>query len=331
MQPARIYYETDVLNYELGKELYQKYQSIEWIEIDSHNNIEELRAKENKEFVSMKKLFILGVRKTHKYTENHKVSDYLVPYTSSGCSAMCLYCYLVCNYNKCSYLRLFVNREQMLDRLVRFSNKSERALTFEIGSNSDLILENTLTGNLVWTIENFIRDGKGNLTFPTKFSMVDPLLSLDHQKRVVFRMSLNPTYMIQNIELGTASLWSRIEAVNKMVDAQYKVGILLAPIILVDNWKVLYSQLLDILNDLLSKKMKEQMFFEIIFMTYSFVHRKINNDAFPEAIELYNKEYMTGRGMGKYCYKSELRREGEAFLQEEIEKRFGKNKILYFS
>ena len=34
-------------------------------------------------------------------------------YTSSGCTAACMYCYLVCNYNKCAYLRLFVNREQM--------------------------------------------------------------------------------------------------------------------------------------------------------------------------------------------------------------------------
>ena len=80
--------------------------------------------------------------------ENHKVSDFLVPYTSSGCSAMCLYCYLVCNYNKCSYMRLFVNREQMLQKIIKTSNQSERELTFEIGSNSDLILENEITLSL---------------------------------------------------------------------------------------------------------------------------------------------------------------------------------------
>lgn len=331
MKPSKIYYEPEVLNYELGKQLYKKYETLEWAPITSHNNIEELRTKENSEFEALKRLLILGIRKTHKYSENHKVSDYLVPFTSSGCSAMCLYCYLVCNYNKCSYLRIFANREEMLERLVRFSRKSEKELTFEIGSNSDLILENTITNNLPFVIEQFVREGRGNLTFPTKFSMVDDLLPLDHQKRVIFRMSVNPDEIISNIEIGTASLVNRVEAINKMVEAGYKVGILIAPVILLEDWKEQYTRLLDILNDTLSTKMKKQMFIEIIFMTYSFVHRKINTEAFPEAIDLYNKDAMVGRGMGKYCYRPEFRQVGEVFFKEEIVKRFGDGKILYFS
>ena len=31
-------------------------------------------------------------------------------------------------------------------------------------------------------------------------------------------------------------------------------------------------------------------------MTYSYVHRKINEEAFPGAINLYQSEKMTGRG-----------------------------------
>jgi spore photoproduct lyase len=331
MRPSKIYFETSALDYTLGKQLQDQFQDIEWIPIESHNNIEELRAKENSEFANMKQLLIIGVRKTHKYTENHKVSDYLVPYTSSGCTAMCLYCYLVCNYNKCSYLRIFVNREQMMDRLIRFANKAEKDLTFEIGSNSDLILENTITGNLPWTIDNFIKGCKGKITFPSKFNMVEPLLNINHQGRVIFRMSVNPQYIISNMEVGTASLDKRIEAINKMVEADYKVGILIARIIMLENWKSLYEQLLDTLVDKLSEKMKKQMFIEIIFMTYSFVHRKINEEAFPEAIELYDQERMKGRGMGKYCYRDNLRAEGDAWIRNEIELRFGRDKILYVS
>ena len=75
-----------------------------------------MQERPNDQFGHRKRNLIAGIRKTHKYVENHKVSGYLVPYTSSGCTAMCLYCYLVCNYNKCAYLRLFVNREQMTGR-----------------------------------------------------------------------------------------------------------------------------------------------------------------------------------------------------------------------
>ncbi len=331
MRPDKIYYEPEVLNYALGKQLKEQFGDIRWNPIDNHNNIEELRKKENSEFARMKQLLIIGVRKTHKYQENHKVSDYLVPYTSSGCTAMCLYCYLVCNYNKCSYLRLFVNREQMLDRLIRTAGQSEKELTFEIGSNSDMVLENTITDNLTWTIENFAKSKKGKLTFPTKFSMVEPLLPLAHQGRVIFRMSVNPQYIISNAEAGTSSLKHRLEAINKMVEADYKTGILIAPVILTEDWKALYTELLNQLEEGLSRKMKKQMFIEIIFMTYSFIHRKINEEAFPEAIDLYDQERMKGRGLGKYSYKQELREEGEVWFRDEIERRFGKNKILYFS
>ena len=58
---------------------------------------------------------------------------------------MCIYCYLVCNFNKCSYLRLFVNREEMLNKIIKTANKSDKELVFEIGSNSDLVLENMIT------------------------------------------------------------------------------------------------------------------------------------------------------------------------------------------
>ena len=88
--PDAIYFEKNIENYKLGKELLEKYKDIPKIEIENHNNIEEMRKKENKEFPKMKKNLIIGIRKTHKFVENHKISDYLVPYTSSGCTASCL-------------------------------------------------------------------------------------------------------------------------------------------------------------------------------------------------------------------------------------------------
>ena len=327
--PKAIYYEKEIVNYDLGKELMEKYKEVPKIEIENHNNIEEMRKKSNKEFANMKRNLIIGVRKTHKFVENHKTSDYLVPYTSSGCTAACMYCYLVCNYNKCAYLRLFVNREKMLDKIIKTSEKSEKELTFEIGSNSDLILENTITNNLVWTIENFKNTNKGKLTFPTKFDMVDPILPLDHQGKVIIRVSVNPEEIINKVEFGTSRLKGRIEAINKLKEAGYKIGILIAPVILVENWKELYHNLIKRLSEELTEKVKKDVFFEIIFMTYSFIHTKINEEAFPNAISLYDKEMMTGRGKGKYWYKNEIRNEAEIYIREQMRKYFPSNIIEY--
>ncbi|MEZ0537929.1 radical SAM protein [Caldicellulosiruptoraceae bacterium PP1] len=324
-----IFYEPPVLNYELGKYLKNKFSHIPWIPIENHNNIEHLQKKQNNEFAKMKRHLVIGVRKSLKYTPNNKISNFLVPYTSSGCSAMCLYCYLVCNYNKCSYFRLFVNREEMMDKLLKTARQSEKELIFEIGSNSDLVLENTITGNLEWTIEQFSRCEKGYLTFPTKFDMVEPFLPLNHRGRVIMRMSVNPQEIIQKVEFGTSSLVKRINALNKMCDAGYKVGMLIAPVVLVDNWMELYKRLINQLSDQLSEKVKNQLFIEIIFMTYSYVHKAINNDAFPNTIELYDKSIMTGRGRGKYCYKEEIRAVGERFLREQLEQKLGNIPIVY--
>lgn len=328
-KPQALYCEKNIEKYPLGKELLEKYADVPKIIIDNHNNIEEMRKKQNSEFANMKRNLIIATRKTHKFVPNHKTSDYLVPYTSSGCTAMCMYCYLVCNYNKCAYLRLFVNREEMLDKIIKTSLNSEKELTFEIGSNSDLILENTITNNLVWTIENFANTQKGKLTFPTKFDMVDDILNLNHKGKIVVRISVNPEEIINKVEFGTSRLEGRIEAINKLAEADYPIGILIAPVILVDNWKELYSDLIKYLYENLSNKAKKSAFFEIIFMTYSYVHRAINTEAFPSAIDLYNKQLMTGRGRGKYMYKNYIREEGEVFLREDMKKYFPNNEIMY--
>lgn len=326
-----VYYEPEALDYKLGQMLQHKYSNLPWIQIESHNRIPEMTAADNRDFPKLKNHLIIGIRKTHRYVPNHKVSDWLVPYTSSGCRAMCLYCYLVCSYNKCAYLRLFVNREQMLDNLLKKDAAAFVPQTFEIGSNSDLLLENTITNNLPYTIERFGREGLGNLTFPTKFDMVNPLLNLNHQGKTIFRMSVNPPEIISRIELGTSPLPARIRALNDMAEAGYPVGLLIAPVILLSDWKRLYGELIDCLADELSDKVTQNGFIEIILMTYSFVQNAINTDAFPNAVQLLDRETMTGRGRGKYCYRNDIRAEAESFLREKLSQQLGTMPILYIS
>ena len=203
----------------------------------------------------------------------------------------------------------------MLEKLIKTANASaDKELTFEIGSNSDLILENSITNNLVWTIQNFAKSNHGYLTFPTKFDMIDPILNISGIERIIVRMSVNPEKIINLIEFGTARLNNRIRAINKLKAAGYKVGILIAPVIFVDNWQVLYSELIRKLSEELSEEVKKDLFFEIIFMTYSFVHNAINTEAFPNAIKLYNPEMMTVRGRRNVHLQNNFKRFGKAIL-----------------
>ena len=88
-------------------------------------------------------------------------------------------------------------------------------------------------------------------------------------------------------------------------------------------------ELIKELESKLSKEAKKDVFFEVIFMTYSYVLTKINEAAFPNAIQLYNKEIMTGRGKGMYWYKENVRKEGERFFVENLSRYFPGNEIVY--
>ena len=48
-----VYYEPDSLNYELGRELKEKYAGLPWFPIASHNSIKEMQEKPNSEFGKM--------------------------------------------------------------------------------------------------------------------------------------------------------------------------------------------------------------------------------------------------------------------------------------
>lgn len=97
--PKTIYYEEDIKNYELGKILLNKYKDTPKIIINNHNNIEELRKKENEEFGKLKQNLIIGIRKTHKFVPNYKTFDFLVPYTSSRLYSNVLVLLLCILYN----------------------------------------------------------------------------------------------------------------------------------------------------------------------------------------------------------------------------------------
>ena len=329
--PDKVYFEPECQDYPLGQALLSRYgeMGIELIPIESHNKIPELRARPNSDFAAMKRHLVLGIRKSLNHQPNHKTSDFLVPWTSSGCAAMCLYCYLVCTYFTSSYLRVFVNREAMMQKLKRAAAKSDRELVFEIGSNSDLVLENTLTGNLQWTIEQFANVPSGRLTLPTKFHMVDELLNLQHGGRTTVRMSLNPTEVINKVEFGTSKLEDRMAAMVKLYEAGYPVGILIAPLVLVDDWKQRYQRLFERMADTLPPALLRAAPFELIFMTYGYAHKEINPQAFPGAVELFDDEMMSPCGRGRYSYKKAVKEEAATLFRELLGRYFPDSDIAY--
>ena len=58
-KPKALYCENNIENYVLGRELLEKYADVSRVIIDNHNNIEEMRKKQNKDFADMKRNLII--------------------------------------------------------------------------------------------------------------------------------------------------------------------------------------------------------------------------------------------------------------------------------
>ncbi len=95
--------------------------------------------------------------------------------------------------------------------------------------------------------------------------MVDSICNIEHNNRIIVRMSVNPEKIINQVEFGTSKLKGRIESINKLKAAGYKLGILIAPApIMIDNWQEEYENLIKYLHENLSEEVKKMYFFEII-------------------------------------------------------------------
>jgi spore photoproduct lyase len=329
--PLRVYYEEAVKEYEQGKELLERYgkMDIPLIPIAAHHKIEELKQRPNKEFTKMKKYLVLGTRKTINLAPNDKSADFIVPFTSSGCTAACLYCYLVCNFNTNSYLRIFMNRDDMINKVKKMIAKVGDHKVYELGCNSDMVLENTITGNLRWAIEEFGKLDNATATFATKFDAVDDLLNAKHNGHTQMRISINPQEVIKRVEIGTSSLRERITAANKMFEAGYKIGLNIAPIILEEGWEENYENMFKEVRELLHPKLKQQLFIEVIFMTYGLPNFYINTESMPNAVNLLDKDKMRPKGPGKYTYRNEFRNPAEEIIRSYIEEYLPEAVISY--
>jgi len=125
------------------------------------------------------------------------------------------------------------------------------------------------------------------VSFATKSSDIDQFIQgVNNPSKCRIRLSLIPEHLRKIIEINTSDIESRLVAINKLVEAGFEVHINLSPIIITSNFQKEYDEFLQLVNDSLSDKAKEQMAYEIIFLTHAeALFDKVNSYA-PKAHEL---------------------------------------------
>lgn len=336
--PDLVFFEPEALNYPLGKELYERYQT-EGIPIKmttSHNQVRGIPGETDvQQYRNAKRTLVVGVRKTLKFEQSKPSAEYALP-LATGCAAHCHYCYLNTNIGTKPYIRVYVNTDEILAQAEKYIREREPEITrFEAACTSDPISIEHITGNLKKAIEFMGQQPNGRLRFVSKFHFVDSLLDAKHNKHTRFRFSMNADYVIRHFEPGTSSFDQRIEAAGKVARAGYPLGFIIAPLYWFDGWEEGYSNLLTRLHQQLAVEAHEDLTFELIQHRFTKVAKKLILQRYPKTkLEMNEEErkYKWGKyGRGKYVYPDVQAKALKNHLEKEIQRLFPKARIEYFT
>lgn len=338
--PKRVIFEKNTLDTKLGKAIYDKVRdnlSIEIIQTSS-NKIKSNIPGENlyEQYRSGKETLVVGEKKGLKFQTCKPSANYQLPLVS-GCMGRCEYCYLNTQLGDKPFVKVFVNVDDILKKAKQYINERLPKITiFEGAATSDPVPVEPYTNSLKKTIEFFAKEENGRFRFVTKYDDIDSLLNIKHNNHTEIRFSINTPKIIDDYEHHSASANKRIEAAIKVAKAGYKIGFIIAPVFLYDNWKEEYKDLIKSIKDKLPNEYNEyneEIMFEVISHRYTTKAKNTIMQIFPETtlpMQDDTRKFKYGQfGYGKYVYSKEQLKEMKDFFILEIKEAFPNSIIKY--
>ncbi|NJC25770.1 SPL family radical SAM protein [Neolewinella antarctica] len=261
---------------------------------------------------------------------------------AKGCPAHCQYCYLAGSLSGAPITRVYANLNTILGNVDNYIQPGEeRATSFEASCYTDPLGLEHLTGSISHTIEKFGQLGPdpstnspgASLRWVTKYDDVTPLLNLDHQGRTRCRISLNADWVTKKLEGGTADLTARIEALRKLREAGYPVGVVLAPIMPFPGWEESYADVLDRVATAVGTD--ADITFELITHRFTPGSKQVLLDWYPntklDLEEEGRRKKFNKFGGHKFVYEKNQLGALKKWMYREVGNRFGEESILYFT
>ena len=335
--PQRIIFEKGSLDYNIGKNIYDKFKDNERCEIINltNNKVKQHIPGDNLYdfYREGKNTLVVGVKKGYKFQGCKPSAHYQLPLLS-GCVGNCQYCYLNTNLGDKPFIKVNVNVDNILEHAQKYiDERSPQVTIFEGSATSDPIPVEPYTHSLKSAIEFFAKSELGRFRFVTKFNDVDSLLDIDHRGKTEARFTINTSYVIDSYEKRTASREKRIEASIKMMEAGYPVGYIIAPVFIYDGWEEDYKKLLQYLREKIPSDLSYPVTFEVISHRYTTRAKNIITEVFPDNTLPMNDEERTYKygqfGYGKFVYPKEDISHMKDFFQKNLEEIFPDADVKY--
>lgn len=336
-QPKRVFFEEDALKYPLGEKILNYFADspTEVKMIGSHNRVTGIPGiNPQQSYREAKQTLVVGVKRDLRLDTCKPSADFEFSLGTS-CPGGCQYCYLQTHLGKKPYIRVYVNLEEIWDKITELTQKNQPDITsFEAASTSDPLAVEHITGSLAKTIEFFGTLPYAKLRVVTKFSNVDSLTGLNHHQATKFRFSLNSADIIRMFEHNTSSMEDRILAANKMAQSGYPLGFIIAPLFIYENYQAGYTELFRTLADTL-KPIPDNLSFELITHRFTKSAKNVILERFPSTkldLNETTRRRKFGRyGLVKYIYNEEDYHALKENIISLVKRYFPKAEIEYFT
>jgi spore photoproduct lyase len=257
---------------------------------------------------------------------------------AEGCPAHCQYCYLAGSLQGPPVIRVFANLPQILENLSQYERAGE-GTTFEVSCYTDPLSIEHLTGSLSECIRYFGTRQDAQLRWVSKFNGVDGLLQLPHHGHTRCRFSVNATPIATRLEGGTASVKERLQAARRLALPQdqggggYPIGLVIAPIMTIEDWPSHYTALLDDIQSALDFNC--DLTFELISHRFTPGSKEVLQSWYPGSKLDMNEDNRAVKrnkfGGTKYVYPADEMKQLKQFFEQELAQRFPQAAILYWT
>lgn len=339
--PKRVLFTPDALDEPFGQKIFERIKHYDLpIEILKNNRVTGLRGETERETYKLAKNTLAIVNASPSAFKLRPIppsADFQF-HLAEGCPAHCQYCYLAGSLQGPPAVRVFANLPLILKNTKNYK-LSKKITSFEASCYTDPLSIEHLTGSLAETINFFGQEEDKHLRFVTKFDAVDPLLNLGHNGHSRWRISLNAHSVSRRLEGGTASIAARIKALRKLAlpkaagGGAYPIGIVLAPIMPIENWQEEYSLLINEIRANLN--FPADLTFELITHRFTPGSKEVLMGWYPntslEMNEADRAEKRNKFGGIKYVYAKDTMKEMKSFFYSEINNTFPEADILYWT
>lgn len=339
--PERVIFTPAALDEPWGQQIFDRIQSLGLpIEELTRNRLTGLRGDTERETYDIAKrtlAIVTAPPSQFKLSPIPPSADWQF-HLAEGCPAHCQYCYLAGSLQGPPVIRVYANLPQILDNLGRYETAG-KATSFEVSCYTDPLGIEHLTGGLAECIRYFGTRQDGYLRWVSKFDAVEPLLELPHHGHTRCRVSVNAIPISTRLEGGTAAVANRLQALRKLAlprslgGGGYPVGLVIAPIMAIEDWEAHYTQLLDHISTTLDFDC--DLTFELISHRFTPGSKEVLNTWYPHSKLDMDEETRSVKrnkfGGLKYVYEADTMKALRQFFEREISRRFPKGQILYWT